>query len=137
LKEEEFAMTKAKPGTAPMTLRIGVGMMPIGCVILFFYGFHEFRERYYVAIGIWWAFAFLLTFVGLWNTASQRSNSRSIPEFLGGGIPPEYDPEKHRDPPTPFHVMGGVPWEGTLSTSEADRMMRFVRRLFRPQRERR
>jgi hypothetical protein len=133
-------MMKVKDGSAPMTLRIGAGMMLIGCVILFFYGFHEFPGHYYLAIGIWWTFAFLFAFVGMWNTTrmpARDRNSQGTPALLGRGIPPEYDPEKHPDPPMPFHVMGGIPWEGSVPTSDADRMMQFVRRLFRRHRERR
>lgn len=67
---------------------------------------------------------------------ANHSRHPSPPWWAGAGVPPEHDPKEQPDTPAPFHVMGGVPWEGTVPTSTADKALAFTRRLFSSRRQR-
>jgi len=108
----------------------------IGTVAL---AFADLAADFIVAEMVWFTASFLLLVVGIIQRGDMphpKDARPGSPLWYPAGIPPEYDPEKHPEPPKTFHVMGGVPWGGTVSTEDADKAYTVIRKLFRPKRDR-
>jgi heme A synthase len=63
-----------------------------------------------------------------------RSGTDEIPETPEPNHGEGEEEKRERVRRRPFHVMGGEPWLGNISTSTADGAMRFTHRVFRRRR---
>ena len=111
---------KVERAPAPTALRIGVTMVILGVAATIVLGLLHLAAIFIIAEVSWFAASFVLIVTGIMQTKRTP--------------PISHDPEKHPNPPQPFHGMP-VQW-GSVPTRTADNALQVVRELFRPKRER-
>ena len=115
---------KVERAPTPMVLRIGVAMLILGVAATIVLGLLDLAAIFIIAEATWFAASFVLMVTGISQTTRP-------PDAVG---PRTHDPEKHPNPPRPFHAMP-VQW-GSVPTRTAESALQVVRELFRPKRER-